>query len=52
NMDKTSLAFDMPSPVTFKKCRAKTVSIRTTGHEKAYFTVILRYLADRTKLLP
>ncbi|CAG8435399.1 7889_t:CDS:2 [Scutellospora calospora] len=31
---------------------AKTVSIRTTRHEKACFTVILRCLADGTKLLP
>ncbi|CAG8661898.1 10989_t:CDS:2, partial [Scutellospora calospora] len=52
NINETSLVFDMPSLVILEKCRAKTVSIRTTRHEKAYFTVILRYLADRMKLLP
>ena len=52
NMDETPLAFDMPSPVTLEKRGAKTVSIRTTGHEKACFTVILGCLADGTKLPP
>jgi len=31
---------------------AKTVSVKTTGVEKQYFTVILSCLADGTKLKP
>ncbi|CAG8808350.1 18359_t:CDS:1, partial [Gigaspora rosea] len=47
-----SLVFNMPSPVTLEKHEAKTVSIRTIGHKKSCFTVILGCLADGTKLPP
>jgi len=49
-MDETPLSFDMPSPVTIEKRGSKTVGIKTTGHERTNFTVILGCLADGTKL--
>jgi len=49
-MDKTSLSFDLPYPVTLEKCGAKTVSIQMTGHERTSFTVILGCLTDGRKL--
>ena len=30
----------------------KTVQVRGTGHEKTRFTIVLSYMADRTKLKP
>ncbi|CAG8809572.1 22048_t:CDS:2, partial [Dentiscutata erythropus] len=50
NIDETPIAFDLPNAVTIDKHSAKTVSIRTTGHEKSNFTMILGCLADGTKL--
>ncbi|CAG8539542.1 11198_t:CDS:2, partial [Racocetra persica] len=50
-MDETPVTFDLPNAVTLDECGAKTISIRTTGHEKSNFTVILGCLADGTKLL-
>jgi hypothetical protein len=50
NMDETPLWFDLPINTTINQKGAKTVSIRTTGHERSSFTVILACMADGTKL--
>ena len=50
NMDETPLLFDLPNNTTIDNCGANTVSIRTCGHEKSCFTVVLTCLADGTKL--
>ncbi len=52
NMDETPVTFDLPSNTTIDEVGAKTISIRTTGHEKTNFTVVLACMADRTKLPP
>ena len=50
NMDETPMWFDLPSNTTINKKGEKTISIRTTGHERTSFTVILGCMADGTKL--
>ena len=50
NMDETPVTFDLPSNTTLDQRGTSTVTIRTTGHEKTYFTVVLSCLADGTKL--
>lgn len=50
NMDETPLWFDLPSNSTIDHKGAKTVSIRTTGHERSSFTVVLACMADGSKL--
>jgi hypothetical protein len=40
----------LPSNTTINQKGAKMVSIRTTGHERSSFTVILACMADGTKL--
>ena len=52
NLDKTSLSFDLPSSTTLELKGSKTVSIRSTGHEKNCFTVVLACMVDGTKLEP
>ncbi|CAG8602270.1 6251_t:CDS:2, partial [Diversispora eburnea] len=52
NMDETPLSFDISSNTTIEETNASTVSIRTTGHEKSNFTVVLSCMADSTKLPP
>ncbi|GES73664.1 pogo transposable element with KRAB domain [Rhizophagus clarus] len=52
NMDETSVAFDLPSSYTIEKRDFYTISIKTTGHERSTFTVILGYMANGFKLLP
>ena len=52
NMDETPMNFDMPPNRTFNSKGSKTVLIKTTGHEKTRFTVVLACMADRTKLKP
>src|SRR5437763_1874615 len=51
NMDETPMWFDLPSNTTIDHKGAKTVSIRTIGHEHSSFTVVLAYIADGKKLL-
>ncbi|KAL6491395.1 hypothetical protein MHYP_G00017400 [Metynnis hypsauchen] len=41
NMDKVPLTFDIPVNHTVEHKGTSTVSIRTTGHEKSAFTVVL-----------
>ena len=52
NMDETPMFFDLPGNSTVHMIGDKTVSIKTSGHEKTHFTVILACLADGTKLKP
>ena len=52
NMDETPMWFDMPNARTVNQCGAKTVLVKTTGHEKSRFTVVLTCMADGTKLKP
>ena len=51
-MDETPMCFDMPGAQTIDTKGKKTVFVRTTGHEKTHFTVVLSCLADGTKLRP
>jgi transposase-like protein len=52
NMDETPVCFDMPSNQTVERSGVKTVQVKTTGHEKTRFTVVLCRLADGTRLSP
>ena len=52
NMDETPLNFDVPHNKTVNIKGQKSISIKTTGHEKDHFTVVLACLADGTKLKP
>lgn len=52
NMDETPVWFDMPTARTVSHKGQKTVLVKTTGHEKTRFTVVLTCLADGTKLKP
>jgi transposase len=52
NMDETPMTFDLPSNTTVDETGARSITIRTTGHEKTNFTVVLACMADGTKLLP
>jgi hypothetical protein len=51
-MDETPMFFDMSSNRTVELKGNQTVSVKTSGGEKAHFTVILSCLADCTKLKP
>ena len=50
NMDETPMFFDLPSNTTIDHKGTKTVTIRTTGHERSSFTVVLACMADGSKL--
>jgi hypothetical protein len=52
NMDETPMSFDLPNNTTIDERGARSISIRTTGHEKTNFTVVLTCMADGTKLPP
>ncbi|KFD50705.1 hypothetical protein M513_08361, partial [Trichuris suis] len=52
NMDETPVYFDMPTNKTVESKGAKSVVVKSGGHEKARFTVALACLADGTKLKP
>ena len=52
NMDETPVTFDLPSNITIDETGARSISIRTTGHEKTNFTVVLSCMADGMKLPP
>lgn len=52
NMDEVPMCFDMPPDRTVNKAGEKTVQIKTSGHEKSHFTVVLSCCADGTKLPP
>ena len=52
NMDETAVYLDMPGEFTLQETGSKTVSIRTTGHDKDKVTVMLAALGDGTKIAP
>ena len=52
NMDEVPLTFDVPSNRTVDQKGVKTVSIKTSGHEKTHYTVVLACCANGTKLPP
>ncbi len=52
SMDETPLWLDMPGDTTVARVGERTVSVRTTGHDKGRFTVILAAMADGRKLKP
>ncbi|GFX66183.1 pogo transposable element with KRAB domain [Trichonephila clavipes] len=52
NMDESPVTFEMIGNKTIDMKGAKTIHIKTTGHEKSHFTVVLSCLADGTKLKP
>ena len=52
SMDKTPVFFDMVGSKTVNQAGEKSIWVKTTGHEKQRFTVVLACLADGTKLLP
>ena len=51
-MGETPIWVDMPSTTTIESVGAKTVPIKTTGHEKQRITVCLAVRGDGTKLPP
>ena len=50
--DQTPLTFDMPADSTIDFSGTSSISMKTTGHEKNRFTVLLACMADSTKLKP
>ena len=51
-MDETACWFDMPSDTTVAVTESRSVPVKTTGHEKEHFTVILTARADGKKMKP
>ena len=51
-MDETACYMDMTADTTVTQTGARSVPLKTTGHEKEHFTVILTAKADGTKLKP
>ena len=52
NMDETPMFFYLPSNRTVDSLGNKTITIKTTGHERTHFTTVLCCMADGTKLPP
>ena len=52
NMDETPVCQDMLSRHTADKTGKRSVLIKSTGHEKSRYTVVLCVMADGTKLRP
>ena len=52
NMDETPLWLDMPGETTITRRGERSVPLRTTGHDKGRFTVVLSAMADGRKLKP
>ena len=51
-MDETACWMDMPSDTTNDVTGSRSVPLKTSGHEKDHFTVILTAKADGTKMKP
>lgn len=51
-MDEVPLTFDVPSNKTVDSKGTKSVTVKTSGHEKTNYTVVLSCYADGTKLPP
>ena len=52
NMEEVPLTFDVPSNRTVDQKGMKTVTIKTSGHEKTHYIVVLACCANGTKLPP
>ena len=52
NMDEKPTTFDLSSNRIVHPSGAKTVLVKTTGHEKMHFMVVLACMADGMKLTP
>ena len=52
NMDKTPLWLDMPGDTTFEIQGTRSIPVRSTGHNKVHFTVVLAAMANGKKLKP
>ena len=52
NMDETPLWLETPRDTTIARRGERSIPLRTTGHEKSRFTVILSAMADGRKLKP
>jgi hypothetical protein len=52
NMDEVPLTFDVPSNKTMDSKGAESRIVKTCGHEKTHYTVVLPCCADWTKLPP
>lgn len=52
SMDEVLLTFDVPSNRTVSVKGVNTMAVKTSGHEKTHFTVVLACCADGTKLPP
>jgi hypothetical protein len=50
NIYEILLIFDLSSNTTIDKTENKTISIRTCGHKKLEFTIVLVCMANRKKL--
>ena len=51
-MDETPVWLDMPGAKTVHNRGEKTILVKTTGHEKSRFTVVLACLANGVRLKP
>jgi hypothetical protein len=51
-MDEVPVTFDVPSNRTVDNKGSKTITIKTSGHEKTHYTVVLSCCTDGTKLPP
>ena len=51
-MDEIACWMDMPSDTTVHFTGARSVSLKTSGHEKDHYTVVLTAKADGSKLKP
>jgi hypothetical protein len=49
---KSLLTFDVPSNTTVDSKDAKRIIVKTCGHVKTHYTVVLSCCADGTKLPP
>ena len=48
-MDETPIFFDVTGNTTINK-KVKTILVKTTGHKKQHFTIVLAYYTNGTKL--
>ncbi|KAF6119683.1 hypothetical protein HJG60_010133 [Phyllostomus discolor] len=52
NMDEAPITFDVPSNKTVDVKGAKTLTVNTSGHDEAHYTIVLSCCADGTQLPP
>jgi hypothetical protein len=51
NMDEVPLTFNVPSNKTVNIKGAKSITIKTSGHKKTQYTVVLACCTDGTRLV-